>query len=141
MRKILFLAILVCLGYTGITQSHTKGLDLLLKENKRTQAASALTDAVASSPDGANALLTLTMMEVANEHYEQAYNYFRRFVAKTDNPYPYIYAFWSSGVFNTKAAGKEMLKYMEDLSKDPRAPSTIRAMANGNLASAAYQRN
>jgi tetratricopeptide (TPR) repeat protein len=118
-----------------------KALDLLLKENKRAQAATMLTDVANSPADGPTALLTLAMIEAGNEHYDQSFNYLQRFLAKSDNPYPYIYAFWTSGAFNAKNPGKNMLKYIEELVKDTKAPSTVKAMAAGNLASAAFNKN
>src|SRR6185503_16734980 len=91
-----------------------KAWDLLLRENKRTQAASILNDAANSPTDGPAALLTLAMIEAGNEHYEQSFNYLQRFLAKSDNPYLYIYAFWTYGAFNAKSSGKSMLKYIDE---------------------------
>src|SRR5262245_4127314 len=107
MKKILCLLSFTIISLLSFSQSNlAKAWDLLLKENKRTQAASMLNDLANSATDGPSALLTLAMMEVANEHYEQGFNYLQRFLAKTDNPYPYVYAFWTSGAFSTKSAGK-----------------------------------
>ncbi len=141
MKRILFLLSLTFITLFSFGQaSLSKAWDLLLKENKRTQAASMLTDLANSPTDGPSALLTLAMIEAGNEHYELAFNYLQRFLAKTDNPYPYIYAFWTSGAFSTRSAGKNMLKYMEEMVKNPKTPSTLKAMAAGNLASAAYNK-
>lgn len=140
MRRFLSLFLITVISLSSIGQANfSKALDLLLKENKRTQAASMLNELTNSPTDGPSALLTLAMIEAGNEHYGLCFEYLQRFFAKTDNPYPYIYAFWTSGAFGSTVSGKAYTKFIEDLMKDPKAPSTLRAMAAGNRASAVFR--
>ena len=112
-----------------------KAFNLLLKENKRQEAASELTKLTSSPTEGPGALLTLALMESVNEHYPESFAYLQRFLEKSADPYPYIYAFWTSGTFNLKS-GKTMLSYIDKAMKDPKTPSVLKAMFAANLASA-----
>lgn len=142
MKRLLILAVFLTAFFTSYCQpSLKKAHDLLLKENKQKEALSILTDLTASQTEAEAALLTLAMVELSNEHYEKGADYLLRFLAKTENPYPYIHAFWTSGIFSASSGGKKMTKYIEDLAKDSKATSTLRALAYSNLAVTAYQRN
>jgi hypothetical protein len=140
--KNLFLSLL-SLAFSAVSFSQNtlaNALELLLKQNKRPEAARILNQLETSSPDGHYASLALAMQEVSNDHYALAWDYLQKFLAKTDNQYPYIYAFWNSGVFGNGNNIKGLNSFMEKLMKDPQAPSTLRAMAAGNLATAEYNK-
>ena len=76
MRRILSLFLITVISLSSIGQANfSKALDLLLKENKRTQAASMLNELTNSPTDGPSALLTLAMIEAGNEHYGLCFEY------------------------------------------------------------------
>jgi tetratricopeptide (TPR) repeat protein len=141
MKKSLLLA---CAMFSLVMTMHAQKLNdafQLLHENKREQAMTALKQ-ISSGSDAADALLAQCFQNLSDEHYPAATENFLAFYKIAPNPYPYIYALWNTGVFSMsrKETEKSMKKLMEDLTVDPKANSTIKAMAWSNLANLAQSK-
>lgn len=120
---------------TAFSQSYEQSIDLL-KQNKRTEAFAAFEKLEKDKNDGAKASLALALMEVENEHYLEGFRHFQAFYDATPNPYPYVYALSSTGIFSngTSADSKEITQFFQKLANDPNANASIRSYANDQLA-------
>ena len=115
-------------------QDLTKAMDLFA-QNKRTESANMLKSLVNDKTQGTEALLALTVLEIDNEHLDQAFGYFNQFVRRHPDPYPYIYALWNKGIFNIQSApARDSVKVlMNTILSDSRANATMKAMAYSHL--------
>lgn len=116
----------------------------LLNNNQRSEALSALTKLENDPTNRVDAALAATLQEVSNEHWDEAFTHFQQVFNTSPIPYPYLYALWTTGIFNntlSKNNEAERLKMMEKISTDPKANATIKSMAFDNLAGKALNSN
>ncbi|MEO7310796.1 MAG: DUF3857 domain-containing protein [Chitinophagaceae bacterium] len=107
----------------------------LLNDNKRAEAKTALTALEGDATYAADAELAMVLLESSNEHWDEAFSHFQKFFNGSPDPYPYVYALWTTGIFGRgdKTAG-DVKRMMEKIVNDPKANATIKAMAWDNLA-------
>ena len=108
----------------------------LFDRNKRPEARAALLNVGKDDAAYADAQLLLTVLEIDNGHFDEAFQCFTRFYQLHPNPYPYAYALWNRGLFtrNTSKTREGVKKFMATLAADPKANATIQAKAVMNLA-------
>lgn len=133
--RFFILCILTCSLSLAHAQHFQQALSLLT-ENKRTEAKAALTPLINNPSESQQALLSLTLLELNNSHFDEALTYFNRYVQQSNNPYPYIYALWSTGIFSATTPKSEPLldSFMNKIAGDEKAPLAMRAMAYDNMA-------
>ena len=110
-------------------QDFNKAMDLFA-QNKRTESANQLKALVNDKAQGTDALLALTVLEIDNEHLDQAFGYFNQFIRRHPDPYPYVYALWNKGIFNIQSSpARDSVKtLMNMILSDPRANATMKAI-------------
>lgn len=131
MMRVIPLFVLLALGtQCCVAQSFDQAL-ALFKQNKRTEARTTAMNVDKQSREYTDALLLATLIDLDNGHIDKAVGDFTSFFKLHPNPYPYLYAFWSRGLFtrNTSATSDEVKRMMTDLLTDPKANATIRSMA------------
>ena len=134
MRRVSIVFTLLLAAHFSMAQSFQQALSLL-NENKRSEAKTALLTLEGDATNAGDAALALTLLEASAEHWDEAFAHFQKFFNGSQNPYPYLYALWTTGIFSrTEKAGNEVKKMMEKIVNDPRANATIKAMAYDNLA-------
>jgi tetratricopeptide (TPR) repeat protein len=135
MRSCILLATLIFFtAFTSFSQTFNDALGAL-KNNNLTEAKQAFEKIKSNEQDAANALLALTLIESNNGRYEQAFDYFAQFFDKSPNPYPYVYALWTSGIFSGgRKTNDRQIAFFTKIVNDPRADVTIKAMAADNIA-------
>lgn len=134
MKKIYIIFSLFLVANFAIAQSFQQAL-LLLNENKRAEAKKILTSLEKDTTTSCNAALANVLLELSNEHWDEAFSHFQIFYNNSTDPYPYVYALWSTGIFSrNETRGNDVKKLMEKIVNDPKANATIKAMAYDNLA-------
>lgn len=119
---------------SGITQSFEEALKHL-NQNQVGEAKQAFIKLKDGDTYGAQSMLALCLIEESAGHNEAAFDYFQRFFKIAPNPYPYVYAFWNTGLFKPGSEGQAAVKaFMEALITDPKAGATLQAMAADNVA-------
>ncbi len=129
------LSLLLLVAQASEGQSFKQAKELF-EQNKRTEAKAALLSVKKDDASFAEALLMLSVMEIDNGHFDEAFQYFTQFYQQHPNPYPYMYALWNRGLFtrNTPKTRESVKKFMVSLANDPKANATIQAMAMMNVA-------
>ncbi len=133
--------LMLIIAYTFFTtvllaQPLQQAIDLL-NNNQRSQALEALAKLENDPTNATDAALATTLQEISNEHWDAAFTHFQKVFNTAPDPYPYIYALWTTGLFSndlSKEKEAERAKMMEKISVDPKANATIKAMAFDNLA-------
>lgn len=141
MRTIfLSLSLIIVVSVSG--QSFNDGLGLL-NQNKAPEAEKVFSSLKTDKEHGAEALLALALIENDQVHHEEAFDYFSQFFAQSANPYPYVYACWTTGIFNSgdKKTAAKITAFMNRLASDPKADVTLRAMAADNVAGKLFSGN
>ena len=134
MRSISFIITLVFFTLCVTAQNLQQALTLL-NDNKRAEAKIALQSLENDATSGGDAALAMVLLESGNEHLDDAFTHFQKFFNISKDPYPYVYAFWNTGIFSrTEKMTNEVKKMMEKIISDPKANATIKAMAWDNLA-------
>jgi tetratricopeptide (TPR) repeat protein len=134
MRPVSILFTLLLVTLFGAAQSFQQALTLL-NDNKRTEAKTALTALESDAATAGDAALAMVLLESSNEHWDDAFAHFQKFFNGSQDPYPYVYALWNTGLFSrTEKATADVKKMMEKITADPKANATIKAMAWDNLA-------
>ncbi len=107
----------------------------LFTQNKRKEAREAFEKLIVANQNVQEANLALSIMDCEEDKYLDGFKHFKLFADKSENPYPYVYAFYSSGIFTgTNAAKDEGVEdYIKSIANDKKAPATIRAMMNAYL--------
>ncbi|CAN5663265.1 DUF3857 domain-containing protein [soil metagenome] len=132
--RITFL-ILTLLSFLSVhAQSFDEALNQL-NQNKIAEAKTAFTALKTDGKHAAESLLALSLIEINRGHYDEAFSYFQSFFNASPNPYPYIYAFWTSGIFgpDSKQGISNVKSFMTKLATDPKADATLQAMAADNV--------
>ena len=103
--------------------------------NQRKEAKQSLLKATSQPAQKAEAHLLLSLLSSLEENEVEAFRHFNSFFNASDNPYPYTFAFWSTGSVHgsNSELGPERLLFMENLTRDPKANGTLKAMAWGAL--------
>ena len=133
MKSLIVAALLLC-GYTSFSQDkpYKKAWDAL-NENKRTEAAEFLQQAMNDPATAQDAFITNLYLKSYNGKENEVTDFASSFYEKATNPYPYIYALWFNkavlGGYGKKTATSQ-LKLMDQLIADPNAPGTLVAAAN-----------
>jgi hypothetical protein len=131
MRKVFGIVIFLATSVTVIAQQIDQAVGLL-NQNKRAEALQLLQPGNAKNE---KALLLSALVNIDNGLYDQAFENIHSYYTTAAEPYPAIYAFWTSGVFNNntaKTSGK-MQEMMQHIIDDPKAPLTMKAMATTNI--------
>lgn len=136
MKRITLTALLAISAIaTACAQSYQQAIDLL-KQNKRDDARAALEKLEADEKDGAKASLALSLMDVSDEHYTDGFRHFKSFYDKSSNPYPYVYAMSTSGIFtgDDNDRSKTVKQFFQKMMEDPNANASMRAFATEQVA-------
>lgn len=125
---------MISFGEEGIEKPRKAFLD-----NKRTEAREGFLALIANpatrQEDKAEAHLWLSIVNLMEDKDLESFRQFSRFFALAENPYPFLYAMWSTeSVFGsgTQKTAEE-LAFFEKLLHDPKANGTLKAMAAGVL--------
>jgi predicted Zn-dependent protease len=99
--------------------------------NQRAEAQTLFQQAANNATTKADANLGLAMLAWSEENNKKAFGFIEKFYEASDNPFPQIYALWSTGVMFNGFSGKKtdyQMKFLQKLLQDKRADGTIRAM-------------
>jgi tetratricopeptide (TPR) repeat protein len=99
--------------------------------NQRTEARTLFTQAANVSTTKAEANLGLAMLAWSQEDNQKAFSFIDKFYDASENPFPHLYALWSSGMmFNGFSSKKTdyQVKFLQKLLQDKRMNGTMRAM-------------
>jgi hypothetical protein len=131
--RLIIVSLLLLQALSVSSQSFDEALQLL-QQNKIDAAKTAFTN-LKSGNQAAECLLALSLIESHNGHQEEAFNYFQSFFNVSPDPYPYIYAFWTSGIFGSgsKQGSNNVKSFMMRLADDAKADATLRSMAADNV--------
>lgn len=103
-----------------------------LHSNQRKIAQSLFTEASTIPATKAEAFLGLAMLAWAEEDNEKAFSFIDKFYDTASNPFPQLYALWSTGAMFDGYSGKKttyQLSFLTKLLQDKRLNGTMRAMA------------
>lgn len=114
-----------------------------LKQNKRTEAIDEFSSLKNDATSGKDALLGLVLLELDNRHYEKAFDYFKEFASNNNNAPAYIYALWTSGIFNqlNTAKTQEAVAFLKTYVVKPEVDVTLKAMINELLGDQLFSSN
>ncbi|MES2645253.1 MAG: DUF3857 domain-containing protein [Bacteroidota bacterium] len=131
--RIIVISLLLLQSLSVQSQTFDEALHLL-QQNKIEAAKAAFTN-LKTGNETSQALIALSLIEVHNGHPEEAFNYFQSFFNASPDPYPYIYALWTSGIFGSgsKLGTNNVKSFMMRLADDPKADATLRSMAADNV--------
>lgn len=103
--------------------------------NKRSEARDLFTKAANDADTKADANLALALVWASDDKTDKAFAAFNDFYKASGDPYPYVYALWtSSAAFNGYGKKSEAhLKLVRTILDDPKANGTIKAMAHSML--------
>ncbi|MDB5282590.1 MAG: transglutaminase protein, partial [Bacteroidota bacterium] len=103
--------------------------------NKRTEALDLFQKAAADADTKAEANLALAMVWWSEDKNEEGSKAFQTFFNSSGDPYPYLYALWTSPIgFDGYTKKKEdKLKFLKKLADDNKANGTLHAMAHSML--------
>ncbi len=103
--------------------------------NKRKEAKQFFQTAAGSADTKAEAHLALALAYWGDDKRVEGFKAFQEFFKAAENPYPALYALWTSPIVFEGYGKKneEQLKFLKTLCNDPKANGTIKAMAHGML--------
>lgn len=107
----------------------------LYNKNKNQEAKLAF-EACAKDPSTkAEAELALAFLEDDDDHEDLAFQHFTRFYDASENPFPYLYALWWTGLVmdGAKKLDAPHMAFLQKIMKDPRANGTIKALCQSQL--------
>lgn len=112
----------------------TKGWEAF-NTNQRDQAKSLFEKAALDTDTKAQANLALSLLYWGSDKSKESFAAFSEFMKASDNPYPYLYALWTSPpVFDSYGKkDKSQTDLLKELMTDPKANGTIQAMAHAIL--------
>lgn len=134
-----FLLVVSNLTFSGVLDDAWKAFN----ENDRTSGRILFKKALSNPTDKPEAYIGLAIMDYKDGKVESAYQNFVSFFEISNDPYPYLYALWSSGVLISmqQKLPAEKIEFMNKILKDPRANGTIKAMISGQLGYDAIAKN
>ena len=100
--------------------------------NQRKTALDLFTEASSISDSKAEAYLGLALLAWGEENNEKALGFIDKFYDSAPNPFPHLYALWSTGAMFNGYSGKKtayQLAFLNKLLQDKRLNGTMRAMA------------
>ncbi|QHL87262.1 DUF3857 domain-containing protein [Nibribacter ruber] len=108
---------------------------LKFHENKRTEARELFKKATQDSATKAEAHLGLSLLASLDKTSPEAFDEFQQFFKASSNPYPYVYALWSSPSIIDETGKKSVAQvaFLKQLITDAKADGTIKALAYGAL--------
>jgi tetratricopeptide (TPR) repeat protein len=103
--------------------------------NKRAEAKDFFKQAANDADTKAEANLALSLVYWSEDKTKEAFSAFEAFYGASANPYPYLYALWTSPVLFENYDKKEdnQLKFLKKLEGDNKANGTIKAMVHSML--------
>lgn len=103
--------------------------------NKRKDALALFSKAAADADTKAQANLAMALVWWSEDKQNEAFKAFQDFFSTSDNPYPYLYALWTSpAVFDDyEKKNDAKITFLQQLVNDPKANGTIHAMAHAML--------
>lgn len=118
----------------GTFTNYQKGWDAFLKNDRKT-ARTAFNEAAKASATKADALLSLSLLDWMEEKDDSAFVHFQSFCQASTDPYPYIYAYFSTPfTFASRDyIEPEKVAFLEQLATDPKLNGTLKAMVDGQL--------
>lgn len=132
MKNKIFFSLLFALLITSLkltAQDFSKGLQLMMN-NQYSDAIPVFEKVIPSDKNYSNALLALTMIYLDDDNSSKAFNTFQQFYKSVDDPFPYVYAFWSKELFlyNTEKNKSALKKFAVQMLSDSTLNLTMRAM-------------
>ena len=105
------------------------------KANKRKEAKELFTKAAADADTKADANLALSLVWWSEDKTDEAFKAFEAFFNASDNPYPYLYALWTSPVVFADYSRKDdtKQKFLKKLTNESKTNGTVHAMAHSML--------
>jgi predicted Zn-dependent protease len=138
MRKIL--SLLFILSFIGnvwaVNQNYQTGWKQF-SDNDRKGARKSFEAALSDPAAKADALLSLCLVDWAENKQEEAYKHFMEFYKASENPQPYLYALYSHEfLFEGRVVlGEEQIKFIKAALEDPKVNGTLKAMMHIKLGS------
>ncbi len=135
--KILCLFLLssvACFNASASKENLAQGWEAFNK-NKRDDAIKLFEQAAKDADTKADGNLALSLVYWSLDKNDKAFKYFTEFFNSSDNPYPYVYALWTTpSVFDGYGRKNEAeLKFLNALADDKKANGTIKAMVHSML--------
>jgi tetratricopeptide (TPR) repeat protein len=133
-----FLTLIVLLSPVALNASgkdnYNKGW-VEFTNNNREEARKYFTLATEDAATKADAFLSLSLLNWSEGKLDAAYTSFRSFYESSDNPYPYLYAFYSSPFMYSGRSYLEpqKLSFLEKIIDDPKMNGTLKAMISQAL--------
>lgn len=130
MKRIILIILTYCLCTTLVAQTYEEAINQI-KVNNIKEAQILLDDLQKSGKDNNQAYLVSALLKADRQQYLPAFYDFQQFYKNQPNPYPYLYAMFNSGIFNRgeTQGNKEVIKFLQSLIDDPKAPNCIKASA------------
>jgi tetratricopeptide (TPR) repeat protein len=103
--------------------------------NKAKEAQEYLKQAASDADTKAEAYLALALVYWNEDKTKESFTAFQNFFSATDNPYPYLYALWTSPVIfeGYDKKNDEQLKFLRKLNSESKTNGTISAMVHSML--------
>ena len=128
-----FILFLLLIQATQVfSQGHyAKGWDYF-NENKLEEARDEFIDATKNSKSAQDAFLSLSLLNTIDKDGDEAFEAFKNFYSKVENPNPYLYALWmDDGVMEDRGKkDKAHLLFLNELIESGKLNSTMLAKAN-----------
>jgi hypothetical protein len=137
--RLALVVLLSCLSGTVLAFPHPGDPQTgwtLFHKNQRTEARQAFQAATAREATKADAHLGLALLAWSEGNETRAFEHVQQFYESVPNPYPYLYALWSTPALFEGSSGKktpEQVAFLQKLLNDPRANGTMRAMMHATL--------
>ena len=130
----LLIALLICSNVATAQSNLDKGWAAFNKNNRK-EAREYFVKASAEPASKAESFLALALIEEVDGKNESAFNNFLNFFKASEDPYPYLFAFWHTDViFSYQAKQKEnRLAFLNSILMDPKANGTLKAMAHSTF--------
>lgn len=139
MKKQLLSFLLLLTGFISSTITSAQTLQEgweQFKVNKIPDAIASFQAASANPQQAGEAFLGLSLCHAQNEAYDKAFEAFVKFYDQSPNPYPYVYALWTTGIIFEDYDKKDEahLKFLKRILEDPKANGTMKGLANYMMA-------
>lgn len=122
-------------SYSSSPENIQKAWDAF-NRNKRTEAQDFFTKASTNNTTKAEAYLGLAMLAWSEENNAKAFGFIEKFYESSENPFPYLYSLWSTGMMFNGYSGKKtdyQLKFLQKLITDKRLNGTMKAMIHATI--------
>ena len=111
--------------------------------NNRTASRTQFTKALSNPAEKAEAYLGLAFLDYKESKEEESFQNFKAFYDLSSDPYPYLYALWSTGVLNKlqQKLSNDNISFIKKMIEDPRANGTIKTILTTQLGYDYYVKN